>query len=74
MTIEHYNWCQEHKGILYHNNTVDKEKKAKLYEIYNAATQENKRPNGCGKCLTTTVNRVRFELEKYEASNERKRI
>jgi len=74
MILEHYVWCQDNKGILYNGHTISRENKHKLYEIHNALTGDSKKPNGCGKCQTTVVNRVRFELEKYEASNERKNI
>jgi len=74
MIQEHYKWCLENKGILYNGHTISRENKYVLYEIYNTLTGEKKKPNGCGKCQTTVVNMVRFQLEKYEASNERKEI
>lgn len=70
MIIEHFNWCQENKGILYNGHTISREAKHKLYEIYNAVTGESKKPNGCGRCQTNVVKMVKFELEKQVKVNE----
>tara|TARA_R110000787_G_scaffold44666_1_gene109478 strand:- start:988 stop:1212 length:225 start_codon:yes stop_codon:yes gene_type:complete len=74
MTKEQYQWCQDNRGILYNNHSVPRDKKYVLYEIHNALTGLNKKPNGCGKCQSTVINMVKFQLEKYESSNERKEI
>jgi hypothetical protein len=55
---------------MYASQFLPKEDRLKIYEIYNALTNENKKPNGCGRCLSNTIKRVRFEYEKYEQSNE----
>jgi len=70
MRLEHYVWLQEHKMYMYASQFLPKEDRLKIYEIYNALTNENKKPNGCGRCLSNTIKRVRFEYEKYEQSNE----
>ncbi len=70
MKLEHYVWCQEHHGILYNGHSVRTPEKLMIYEIYNAITGEKKKANGCGRCLSTTVKRVMFEYEKYQAKHE----
>jgi hypothetical protein len=70
MRLEDYVWCQDNHGILYQGHSVRTPEKIKIYEIYNAITGEQKRPNGCGKCLTNTLKRVRFEYEKYQDKYE----
>jgi len=66
MILEHYVWLQEHRNYMYHSQFLPKEDRLKIYEIYNRITGEQKKPNGCGRCLSNTIKRIRFEFEKYE--------
>ena len=70
MKLEHYVWLQEHRNYMYTSQFLPKPDRNMIYEIYNAITNENKKPNGCGRCMTNTIKRVRFEFEKYEDKNE----
>jgi hypothetical protein len=66
MTQEDYNWLDEHKLFLYHSQHITKEERNQLYQIYNRITGENKRPNGCGKCLRTTLNILKHHYENFQ--------
>lgn len=66
MTQEDYNWLDEHKLFLYHSQHITKEERNHLYQIYNRITGENKRPNGCGKCLRTTLNILKHHYENFQ--------
>ena len=64
MTEEDYKWLDEHRLFLYVSQHITKEEKAELYNIYNRITGENKKPNGCGKCIRTTLNILKMHYEK----------
>ena len=34
---------------------------ARIYNLYNKITGENKQPNGCGACLNNTTSRLKKE-------------
>ncbi len=70
MKLEDYVWLQEHESYMRVSQFIPKPDRNKIYEIYNAITGENKKPNNCGRCLTNTLKRVRFEYEKYENKYE----
>jgi len=70
MILEHYVWLQEHRNYMYSSQFLPKEDRQMIYEIYNRLTGETKKPNGCGRCLSNTIKRIRFEFEKYEVNNE----
>lgn len=70
MRLEDYVWLKEHTPYMYASQFISKEDRHKIYEIYNDITGENKKPNGCGRCLTNTIKRVRFEYEKYQQKYE----
>jgi len=65
MTHEQYKWLDEHKLMMYVSQSISKEDRGLLYGIYNSITGEKKKPNGCGKCLRTTLNILKFHYEKY---------
>mgnify|MGYP003627693247 CR=1 len=65
MTEEQYKWLDEHKLMMYVSQSISKEDRGLLYGIYNSITGEKKRPNGCGKCLRTTLNILKMHYEKY---------
>ncbi len=65
MTHEQYKWLDEHKLMMYVSQSISKEDRGLLYGIYNSITGEKKRPNGCGKCLRTTLNILKMHYEKY---------
>ncbi len=73
MRLEDYVWLQENESYMRVSQFIPKPDRNKIYEIYNNITGENKRPNGCGRCLTNTLKRIRFEYEKYENTNENQR-
>ena len=64
MTEEDYKWLDEHKLFLYVSQHMTKEEKQELYNIYNRITGEHKTPNGCGRCLRTTLNILKMHYEK----------
>jgi|688.fasta_scaffold883163_2 hypothetical protein len=35
---------------------------AEMYSVYNAITNENRRPNGCGACLNAVITRLKKEI------------
>ena len=59
-----YKWLDEHRLFLYVSQHITREEKQELYNIYNRITGENKKPNGCGKCLKTTLNILKMHYEK----------
>ena len=65
MTHEQYKWLDEHKLMMYVSQSISKEDRGLLYGIYNSITGEKKKPNGCGKCLRTTLNILKMHYEKY---------
>lgn len=64
MTAEDKQWLDEHRNFMYVSQHITKEEKQTLYDIYNRLTGENKKPNGCGKCLRTTINTIKSYYEK----------
>jgi hypothetical protein len=64
MTQEDRQWLDEHKNFLYVSTHMTKEEKQHLYDIYNRLTGENKKPNGCGRCVRTTLNIIKHHYEK----------
>jgi hypothetical protein len=64
MTQEDYKWLDEHKLFMYSSQFMTKLERYELYQIYNRITGENKKPNGCGKCLRTTLNILKHHYEK----------
>jgi len=64
MTDQDYKWLDEHRLFLYVSHHITREEKQELYNIYNRITGENKKPNGCGKCLKTTLNILKMHYEK----------
>ena len=67
MNPQDYNWLLEHKNFLYVSTHFTKEEKQHLYDIYNRLTGENKKPNGCGRCVRTTINLIKHYFERYIA-------
>ena len=62
-------WLDEHRNFLYVSSYMSKPERQELYNIYNRLTGENKRPNGCGKCLQTTIKTIKYHYEKQESNN-----
>jgi hypothetical protein len=58
MTPEQLQWMELHLNIFTSNVSTTKENVQYVYDIYNAITGENKRPNGCGRCWVTVKKRV----------------
>lgn len=58
MTDEQLLWIEDNLRIFTSSQRVTLEETEKVYEIYNAITGENKKPNGCGRCFITTKKRV----------------
>lgn len=65
MTEEQYKWLDEHKLMMYVSQSISKEDRMLLYGIYNNITGERKKPNGCGKCLRSTLNILKKHYEDY---------
>ncbi len=63
MTAEDRKWLDEHRNFMYVSQHITKEEKQELYNIYNRLTGEKKKPNGCGKCLRTTLNILKMHYE-----------
>lgn len=63
MIKEDRTWLDLHRNFLYVSQHITKEEKQELYNIYNRITGENKKPNGCGKCLRTTLNIIKSHYE-----------
>ena len=57
-------WLDQHKNFLYVSQHITKEEKQHIYDIYNRLTGQNKKPNGCGKCLRTTLNTIKMYYER----------
>lgn len=70
MRLEDYVWLKDNHKFMYASQYLSKEDRQKIYQIYNAITGENKKPNGCGKCMNNTIKRIRFEYEKYQQHYE----
>lgn len=64
MITEDWNYLDKHKNMMYVSQHITKEQKQMLYDIYNRITGENKKPNGCGKCLRTTLNILKHHYER----------
>tara|TARA_R110000772_G_scaffold245957_1_gene359559 strand:- start:4680 stop:4889 length:210 start_codon:yes stop_codon:yes gene_type:complete len=58
MTQEQLQWIEDNKLIFTSNVSVPQETALKVYEIYNTITNENKKPNGCGRCWVSVKKRV----------------
>lgn len=58
MTDNQLQWIEDNLIIFTSNVSTSKENALYVYEIYNAITGENKKPNGCGRCWTTVKKRV----------------
>lgn len=58
MTDEQLLWIEANRVIFTSNVSTSKENVQMVYDIYNTITGENKKPNGCGRCYTTTKKRV----------------
>ena len=69
MIQKDYNWLHEHRNFLYVSQHITKEEKQTLYDIYNRITGENKKPNGCGKCIRNTLNIIKMHYEKKASNN-----
>lgn len=54
MTIEQLKWIESNELIFKGNVSVSKEDAAYIYSIYNSITNQNKKPNGCGRCFAST--------------------
>tara|TARA_R110000772_G_scaffold45746_1_gene104608 strand:- start:400 stop:615 length:216 start_codon:yes stop_codon:yes gene_type:complete len=66
MTEADYKWLDEHKLFMYASQHITKEERQELYNIYNRITGEKKKPNGCGRCLRTTLNHLKQYYEKHD--------
>ena len=64
MITEDWNYLDKHKNMMYVSQHITKEQKQMLYDIYNRITGESKKPNGCGKCLRTTLNILKHHYER----------
>lgn len=58
MTPEQLQWMELHLNIFTSNVSTTKENVQYVYDIYNAITGENKKPNGCGRCWVSVKKRV----------------
>ena len=58
MTPEQLQWMEDNLVIFTSNVSTTKENVEYVYGIYNAITNENKRPNGCARCWVTVKKRV----------------
>ena len=65
MTPEDKQWLDEHRNYLYVSSRMSSEETHMLYSIYNRITGQNKKPNGCGSCLRSTINMIKLHYEKY---------
>lgn len=58
MTEEQLLWMEDNLIIFTSNVSTSKENVQYVYDIYNAITNENKKPNGCGRCWVSVKKRV----------------
>ena len=58
MTEEQLLWIEANRVIFTSNVSTSKDNVNTVYDIYNAITGENKKPNGCGRCWVTVKKRV----------------
>lgn len=58
MTEEQLLWMEDNLVIFTSNVSTSKENVQYVYDIYNAITNENKKPNGCGRCWVSVKKRV----------------
>jgi len=66
LTEVQYNWLDNKKNMFYVSTRLEPGDQIMIYGIYNHITSENKRPNGCGSCLRSTLNVVKQAYEKYK--------
>jgi len=67
LTAEVFALIQEHEELLIRPRQVwPMEQLLKIYAIYNAYTGEVHKPNGCGACATTKVQKVKQIYEEYK--------
>jgi len=58
ITEEQLKWIEANLNIFTSNVSTSKDNAIYVYEIYNAITGENKKPNGCGRCWVSVKKRV----------------
>lgn len=58
MTEEQLLWIEANMRLFTSSQRTTEEEKQMVYDIYNHITGENKKPNGCSRCFTTTKKRV----------------
>lgn len=63
MIEEDRKWLGLHRNFLYVSTYMTKQEKQTLYNIYNRVTGENKKPNGCGKCVATVIKTLKHHFE-----------
>jgi hypothetical protein len=69
MTPDNYQWLTDHHQYLYGRVSIKREDWSELYRIYNETYNENKKPNGCGACQRSTLDRLKVAYEAYQAND-----
>ena len=64
LNFQDLQWIGEHERLFVANNRPSDEQRNKIYELYNKITDENKKPNGCGRCYSNVKKRVWKEFER----------
>ena len=64
MIFEDLQWIAEHERLFLANNRPSDTQRLKVYELYNKITNENKKPNSCGRCWSNVKKRVWKEFER----------